>query len=209
VQVTGYCTTRFALHRNPVATIARSVRQRIRAHHGFVAPTKLDFDRKMLPRREIRERFTAFGFEDERHDIGTLPRLLDESQIEKGVGLGMPSQRQRLFECETNQSTRTRMTLDLLRIPVDLRPTRQLQHAPRLEIDEDQSRERIEDEIADRVVVVVARIIRDDQRAIVHDFDETGRAPAMRGIHSEGDILSFVSMARGNEEGVGRPNASD
>jgi hypothetical protein len=139
----------------------------------------------MLPRREIRERFTVVGLEDERHDIGTLTRLLDESQIAKGVGLSTPPERQRrlepdrLFEYETDQSTRTWMAIDLLRIPVDLRSARQLQHAPRFEIDEDQSRLRIEDEVADRVVVIVARIIRDEQRAIVHDFDETGRAPAM------------------------------
>ena len=81
MQVAGYDTSRFSLHRDPVAIVAGPVRKRVRALDWFVVIGDWELDGKVLPRSEIRQRFTIFGLENERHDVRALASLLDKAQL--------------------------------------------------------------------------------------------------------------------------------
>ena len=78
--------------------------------------------------------------------------------------------------------------------------------APGLEVDEELPHPRIDGEIADRVVVVVAGVVGKDEPLVALRRHEAGISPAMRSVHAEGRALPFSAVTAGDEDGVGVPD---
>ena len=119
----------------------------------------------MLTGLEAWQRSAVPGFELERHHILGLADLVDEPQSAHRLGVRVPPQRDgrgkldNLFDVERNQASGARYLCHRVRLPVDHGPPRQLEEAAGPEIDEEESGSRIQNEVADRVEMIVAGVV--------------------------------------------------
>ncbi len=169
----------------------------------------------MLAGLEAGQRSAVPGFEYERSHILGLADLLDEPQGAHRLGIRVPSQGNGhgklddLLDVEGHQTPRAGNAGHRLRFPIDRGPAGKLQQTAGLEIDEQQTGSRVENEVADGVEVVVARVVGEHQAGLVRDRDEARVAPAVRGIHAERRVVAVAAVPGGNEEGIGRGDPVD
>ena len=72
-----------------------------------------------------------------------------------------------------------------------------------LKVDEQEASPRVEQDIADGVVVVVAGEIGEDERAVVLDPHEAWSATTVRHICASGHGLARIAIGRRDEQGIG------
>src|SRR5262245_41561894 len=101
-------------------------------------------------------------------------------------------------DLEIDDALGSREIAGALLVPVDSRPTSELQRAADIEIDEEKTRATITRQVAERLEHSVSGVIRPGDARGVDDAHEAGIAAAMRGVGSP------VRVAATNEERIGR-----
>ena len=104
---------------------------------------------------------------------------------------------------ETDEASGAGKTLDLSMLPFDEGAARELQGVSPSEVDEQQSRTRVEHQISERVEVIVSGVVGEEECIRTHDADEAGFAASVRSVHAEGRALAVTSVASGDKERVG------
>ena len=87
--------------------------------------------------------------------------------------------------------------------PDDFGAPGQIEQISSLEIHEQKSGPRIEENVPQRIEMVIAAKIGENERPFVFDPHETGFAATVRDVYALGDVGVILGIAGGDEEGVG------
>ena len=107
-----------------------------------------------------------------------------------------------LLGAEADQALRPGEGPDLLTLPDDLGFAGHGDQVARLEVEEEEAGPRVQQDVADRVEVVVAREIGNDEGPLVLDPDEAGPAAAVGDVGPLRDRSPVLDIGGGDEEGV-------
>ena len=108
-----------------------------------------------------------------------------------------------VFGAKADQPLRTGEGSDLLAFPNDLGRTGHVDEVARLEVDEQKSGLRVEQDVAHCVEVIVAGKIGEHEGPVVLDADEARLAASMRDVGALGGHAWIFGVGGGDEQGVG------
>ena len=115
-----------------------------------------------------------------------------------------PFQLHNPLDVDDDEPLRAGMSGDRGRIPVDARAAGNLHQPACFEVDEQEPYPGIENKIADRVEVIVARVVGNDDARVAQHLDEAGCPAAMRRVHAvPGPRFVRIRVAARDEQRVG------